>query len=229
MVAKTIVPIADGLWGIDDVVGLPGGAKLPVRATVIALGNGDLALHSPVAMNEDVVESLRRLGVVRHLIAPSALHHLHLAASLHHFPEAKVYGTRALLKKRKSLRVDVFLNDGLPSAMAEELGSITLAGNPQVEETVFFHKTSKSLLVTDMVFNITRPQGMMSKFVLSCTGTNGRLAQSRLWQFYAKDKSAFVESTHRMLGWNFEKLVPCHGDVLASGAKDAVHAALRWK
>jgi len=229
MVAKTVVPIADGLWGIDDEVAIPGGAKLPVRAAVVALENGDLALHSPVAMNDEVVTALRRLGTVRHVIAPSALHHLHIAAAMKHFPDAKVHGTRALLKKRKDLKLAALLNDGLASELSGALEAITLAGNPKVEETVFLHKPSRSLLVIDMVFNITHPQGMMSKFVLSCTGTNGRLAQSRVWQFYAKDKKAFIESTHQMLGWAFDSLVPCHGEVLATGAKDAVHAALRWK
>jgi hypothetical protein len=229
MVAKTLIPIADGLWGIDDVGGLPGGAKLPVRATVMALANGELAIHSPVAMDESVVTAVRRLGPVLHLIAPSALHHMHLPAALKHFPEAKVYGTRALLKKRKDLNLHAILNDGIPAEMAGDLSSITLAGAPNVDETVFFHKASRSLLVTDMVFHITRPQGIMSKLMLSCTGTNGRLAQSRLWHLFAKDKKSFVQSTHEMLGWNFDRLVPCHGDVLATGAKAAVQSALRLK
>ena len=229
MTTRTLVELNAGLWAIEDHAGIPGGAQLPVRATVISLGDGTLAIHSPVAMDEATAVAVESLGTVRHIIAPSALHHLYVGPALKRFSQAKLYGTRALGKKRKRLRFDAYLNDGLPAALGSVLEALTLQGAPAVEETVFFHKPSKSLLVTDMIFNIAHPQGAMTKFMLSCTGTNGKLAQSRLWRFYAKDKQAFVASTHKMLDWNFDALVPCHGDVVAAGAKPAVQAALRWK
>lgn len=229
MTNTAVVPLATGLWGINDIAKLPGGAKLPLRATVIDLGSGDLAIHSPVAMSQEAVAAIGSLGVVRYVIAPSGLHHLHAGAALKAFPSSELLASRALARKRKDLHISAFLDDGIPTAFGGVLEAITLAGAPKVQETVFFHKPSGALLVTDLLFNVTNPEGFLSKVTLSCTGTNGRLAQSRLWHMFAKDKPALVATTRRMLDWRFDMLVPCHGDVVASGARQAVEFALRFK
>ncbi|MDX2020700.1 MAG: DUF4336 domain-containing protein [Deltaproteobacteria bacterium] len=229
MPATTLTEIADGLWGLEDELSLPGGAKLPVRATVAALGDGGLAIYSPVAMAEQAAAAVAKLGRLQYVIAPSGLHHLYVAPTLAKFPEAKLYASPVVAKKRKGLRFDGVLTDGLPPGLAAVFSALTIEGAPAVQETVMVHNPTGSLLVTDLLFNITHPRGWMSKFVLGCTGTNGRLAQSRLWQFYGKDKAALKTSTQKMLDLSWDRLIPCHGEVLATGAKNAVTAALRWK
>lgn len=221
--------MADGLWGLEDEVSVPGGAKLPLRATVAALGDGSVAIYSPVKMNDEAAQAVKKLGAVRYLVAPSGLHHLYLEPTRAQFPEAKVLAPTAVAKKRKDLRLDGVLNEGLPPALSSVFSALTIGGAPQLQETVMLHKPTGTLLVTDLLFNITHPRGWMSKVVLSCTGTNGRLAQSRLWRFYGKDKAALAASTRTMLAWDWDRLVPCHGEVVQAGAKAAVTAALRWK
>lgn len=229
MTASKLTVIGDGLWAMEDEVRLPGGAKLPLRATVAALGEGGLAIYSPVAMTDDLALSVAKLGRVQYVIAPSGLHHMYVRQTLARFAGAKLLTCPAAVKKCKDLPVDGLLNDGLPAALGDVFSALTIEGAPQLQETVMVHKPTGTLLVTDLLFNVTQPRGLMSKFLLSCTGTNGRLAQSRLWQFYGKDKAALAASTRQMLALNWDRLVPCHGDVIEAGAKEAVTAAVRWK
>ncbi len=226
--AVDLEPLAPGLWGVTSEAKIPGGARLPLRMTVVALPDGDLALHSPVAFTADTAAAIARLGTVKHVIAPSALHHLFVKHAVAQFPQARVYAPPALAAKRLDFRVDEVLQTQAPSVFSGALEGLRLEGT-RPQEMVFLHKQSGSLLVTDLVFNITQPQGWATKLVLRCTGTCGKLAQSRLWNFYSKDKSAFRRSTARMLGWDFDRLVPCHGEVVPSGAKQALAAALRWQ
>lgn len=226
--ALDLEPLAPGLWGVSSEAKLPGGARLPLRMTVVALADGDLALHSPVAFSPETAAAIARLGRVMHVIAPSALHHMFVKQAVAQFPQARVYAPPALAAKRLDFKVDEVLQAQAPHALSGALEGLPLEGS-RPQEMVFLHKQSGSLLVTDLVFNITQPQGWATKLVLKCTGTCGKLAQSRLWNFYAKDKTAFGRSTARMLQWDFHRLVPCHGDVMPSGAKHAVAAALRWQ
>ena len=98
MTKKTLVELNAGLWAIEDHASIPGGAKLPVRASVISLGDGTLAIHSPVAMDESTAAAVERLGTVRHIIAPSALHHIYVGPTLKRFRK-RSFTARARWKK----------------------------------------------------------------------------------------------------------------------------------
>ena len=226
-VERGLVQIAPGLWSVC-VEAVVGGPPLPLRMTVIALSNGDIALHSPIPLSQEMAATIAAQGPVKHVIAPSGLHHLYVQSALKHFPEARTYASPAVIKKRPDLRVDEALGHELPPVLSEVLAALPIEGSA-LHEIVFFHKPSGSLLVTDLIFNITQPQRWMTNFLLRCTGTYGKLAQSRLWKFYAKDKVAFARSNARMLQWDFDRLVPCHGEVFENGAKQAVRQILRWQ
>lgn len=208
---------------------MPGGLRLPTRMTVIALGDGTLALHSPVAMSPELSAAVAALGQVAYVIAPSALHHVFVRPALERFVGAKLLGPEALARKRPRLRFDTLLETHLPAPLSDTLDMLAVAGAPTVEEKVFLHKPTGSLLVTDLLFNITAPRGFVTKLVLRGTGTCGHLAQSRLWRFYGKDRAALSASGRALLGWRFDRLVPCHGEVLETGAHAAVEQALRFK
>ena len=55
------------LWGMN-----PGN-----RMSVMRLGDGRLAVHSPVKLDDGLREGLAKLGQPAHIIAPNRFHHLH--------------------------------------------------------------------------------------------------------------------------------------------------------
>ena len=65
--------------------------------------NNDLWVHSPIHINQDIVNQLQKMGNVHSIISPNLLHHLHLAKFIKYFPNIPVYGVDGIEKKQKNV------------------------------------------------------------------------------------------------------------------------------
>jgi len=79
------------------------------------------------------------------------------------------------------------------------LQPIALRGTPILDEVAFFHRPSASLMTADMVFNVRKPATFATKLALGTMGTRARLAQSRFFHFYTRDKAAMRKSLKDVL------------------------------
>ena len=52
------------------------------------------------------------------------------------------------------------------------------------------------------------------------------LAQSRVWRLATDDSSLARASYERILAWDFDRLIVAHGNVVATGARARLGAAL---
>lgn len=220
-------PVAEDLWIADDVLPLPAGARIPARMAVVRLGDGGLWLCSPARPTDELIAQVSALGPVRHLVAPNRLHHLFIGAWRERFPEARMHGAPGLAKKRKDLSFDAILGEATPP-WHEDIDQVLIEGAPRLGETVFLHRASRTLLVSDLVFNLVNPGGWRSRLVFKLTGVCGHLAQSREWRLVTRDRPAAARSVERMLAWDFDRLVPAHGDIIPSGARPMVAQASAW-
>lgn len=215
----------ENLWTADHELRLPMGVPFPTRMTVVRLTDGCLALISPIPIDDELAGEIAALGPVSHLIAPNLLHHLHLRAAKKRYPEARLVGPPGLVTKEPGMTF-------APPAVDEEapfrdvLASQTIEGAPRVSETVWLHVPSRSLVVTELVFNIEAPASWKTALLTWTTGTRGRLAQSRIWNLLLEDRSAASASCRRIFDWDFDRLIVAHGNVIASGAKARLAAAL---
>jgi hypothetical protein len=221
------------LWTAQDILRLPGGVRLPLRMTAIRLPKGGLVVHSPLPLTDDLLKSVARIDAVEYVIAPSNLHHRWAGQWLQRFPGAKLYGAVGLAKKRKDLAFAGQLaasgDAGGPAPWAAVLDQQLVAGAPKLNEVAFFHKSTGTLLVSDLLFNVTRPVNFMTGLVLTVAGTKGRLAMSRVWRRYTKDKPALKASVEKILEWPFIRILPGHGEVFEDAAAvDKARAAMAW-
>ncbi len=224
---KTIVE--GQLWVAEDDLFMPGGVHFPIRMTVIKLSGGGLWLHSPVPIDDALAANLKALGPVEHIVAPNALHHLYLADCAKRYPDACVYGPKALVDKRPEVAFDAFLDEDNAWLWGAEVDQRFIQGIPWMQETVFFHKPSATLVVTDLVFNIHKSPRLMSKLVLIfMAGAWKKLAQSRLVRFSTKDKQAAGASAARIFEWDFKRLIMAHGDIVEHNARTGLKEALSW-
>ena len=99
---------------------------------------------------------------------------------------------------------------------------------PGLDEHVFFHPTSRTLVVADLVFNVHACPGLGMPLFLRLVGAWKKLAQSRVWRFATKDRAAAAASIDEVLAWDFDRLVMAHGDVIESGAREQLAEALHW-
>ncbi|MEO0593160.1 MAG: DUF4336 domain-containing protein [Myxococcota bacterium] len=220
-------PIAEDVFELSGEVRMIAGWYLPLRTVVLKLGDS-LWVHSPVALDEAVAERIDALGSVRWLVAPSNLHHLFIGDWKRRWPDATMIGARGLLRKRPDLTFDATLD----SAELEWPGveHVYIEGAARLGETVFFHRPSRSLVCTDLMFNLhaNNTRGFLTPWILRMTGAYGRPAQSRLLRSVTKDRGRARSSLERVLEWPIERVLMAHGDVVDSDAKDILRSSCHW-
>lgn len=222
----TVRSVCRDVWVVDHRQKIPMGLVMPARMIVVRLEDGGLWLCSPGPIDDRTAEELDRLGPVRYLIAPNRFHHLHLPAAVGRFPEAEVLGAPGVAEKRKDLAFTGTL--GIATPWGAELQPIPIDGMPGLNEVVFCHRPSGSLLVADLLFNLQQPMGLIASTYCRLTGVLGRVAVSRMLRFAIRDRAACAASCLRLLRAPFDRLIPCHGEVVEEGAKPQVEAALAW-
>jgi glyoxylase-like metal-dependent hydrolase (beta-lactamase superfamily II) len=226
-----LTAVAPGLWSYVHRQRFPGGAIMQARMNVVRLDDGGLLVHSPTPLDDALAAEIAALGPVSYVVAPNCYHHLYVAPFVGRFPGAKVYGPSGLAAKRPDLALAGTLDDGAAAVpWAGALDQIALGGAPKLNEVVFLHRASRSLLVTDLLFNMTAPDNWMTSMVLRLMGTYKRFGPSRLlrWRL-TKDRPLLKAGVERMLAWDFERVLPGHGAVFeAPDARERTRAALGW-
>ena len=220
-------PVAEALY-VREVPFRMGGMELGGRMTVVRLPGGGLWIHSPVRLEAETREAVEALGPVRYLVAPNLMHHLHLPAWAEAFPEARVVAPPGLRKKQPRLRLGVELGAAPDAGYAEVIRQQHLRGMPKLEEFVFLHRPSRTLLVTDVAFHIRSSPSWLTRTYLKLSGTYGKLAPTMLLKSLVKDRAALRTSLEEVWSWDFERVVVCHGEVLEHGGKEALRSGFGW-
>jgi hypothetical protein len=150
-------PVADNLWVVDSGPMHVAGMPLPVRMTIIRLGNGELILHSPTPFSFPIKAQLDDLGRIAHLLAPNTAHWSFVKQWQAHYPDATCWavpglGERPAVKKAE-LRIDKVFADGAPKEWNEEIEIILVRGKALVEAELF-HRASRTLVLTDLIVNL---------------------------------------------------------------------------
>ena len=198
------------------------------RMTVMRLRDGALVLHSPVALDPDTRAALDTLGPVRWIIGPSKVHHLFLSQYTAAYPAAALCGAPGLAQKRTDLRFTHVLDDALRAAWAGELDHLLFEGAPGISEDVFLHVASRTLLLTDLAFNLPPGAPNRARVFHALVGAVGRFGPHRIVRAAIRDKPAARRSLERILAWDFDRVVVSHGEVLETGGKRAMETAFAY-
>ena len=207
--------VAPEMWSVLHPMRFPGGVRMPARMTIVRLPGGDLLIHSPVPIDDALAGEIAALGPVRYVLAPNCFHHLHVGPLSIRFPAAQLYGAPGLVEKRRDINFAGTIGVGV-QPWGEVVDQVALKGLPKTNEVVFFHRPSRTLLVTDVLFNVTEPETWMTAMTLRILGTYKRLGPSRVLRFLTKDRGALRPGIEQMLGWDFTRVVPAHGAVFES-------------
>jgi hypothetical protein len=174
-------------------------------------------------------QALDELGEVRAIIAPNRVHHLFVADYLAAYPQAKSYAAPGLETKRRDLRFDGVLTDVAPEMWRGQLEQHVLRGAPVLNEVVFFHPASRTVIFTDLIFNLpasARGSAPLFFWLLDAPGKFGphRLVKARA----IRDPAAARQSIDRILQWGFERVIVSHGDVVNGGGRERVASAFGY-
>ncbi len=224
---RALRPVAPDLWVAERPLRLVVG-DIGARMTVVRRRDGGLVLHSPVRLDGETRRALDGLGPVRAVIAPSQVHHLFIADYLAAYPGAELHGAPGLAAKRRDLRFHAVLDDEPAPAWQGELEQHRFRGIPRIEEVVFFHPSSRTLVLTDLAFNVPPDGTGGARLFHWLTGTKGRFGPHRLVRLMIRDRRAARRSVETILGWDFDRVIVSHGEVLEAGGRERFAGAFAF-
>jgi hypothetical protein len=127
------------------------GVRLRSRMTVVRLADGRLWVHSASEPTPELCAELDRLGQVSWVVVPNRYHHIHAAAMKARYPDAQVIGPASATLRNKSVALNVAIDDERLPSLVPELSPVALRGVPFLDETLFFHARTRTLIGADLM------------------------------------------------------------------------------
>ena len=204
------------------------GVLLGARMTVVRVAGGGLFVHSPIKPTDELLDEVRSLGTVSALVAPNRVHHLFAKPWLDACPGALLYAAPGLDTKRPDLPITGILSDEPEAAWRGSVEQVAIRGLPFSNEIVFYHPSSKTLIATDLAFNVGPHHPLLTRIFFRFSGAYGSLSPSILERLLLKDRAAFRTSIERVLSWPFERVIVAHGDVKETGGRQELEHGYSW-
>lgn len=222
-----LTPLADDLWVADEPLHRLG-IDFGHRMTVIRGSGGGLVVHSPIAYSDELAAELAALGPVRAVLAPSLFHDLYFPGWLDGYPQARFLCAPGFRAAHPELPFHGDISAAMMADLDAGLQVELIEGMPRVNECVFLHHPSRTLIVADLVFNFDRGFGPWGKFFLTINQVHGRVGCSRLFRLFVRDRARFVASVQRLLDLDFDRVVVGHGTVIDAGGREILRRAYAW-
>lgn len=193
-----------------------------------------------------------------YIAAPDLEHHIFLSAWAAAFPNAQILAPEGLAEKRAELNASDKSVTVVPFSTvftkAGKSGTVSVSeefdrdfeyefvdAHPN-KELVFFHKPSKTLIEADLLFNLPATEQYSKTGISPTTGWatrlfggiqntrgNAKWQKRMLWYAFSKsDRAGFNKSVQKIATWDFENLVPCHGDTIVGEGKGIFEKVFEW-
>lgn len=212
MTASTLQPVVpDAIWVSERPLWFSG-VRLRSRTTVVRLGSGALWVHSPGPPMDEVCKALDALGDVRFLVVPNRFHHLQVPAIAARYPKAFVVGPKSAEERNPSVKVQIGLDDPTYLENTSELAPVHLDGVPFLDETVFFHAPSGSLIAADLLMSACARDHWTWRTAARVLGRYGRNLPPPDVRAKTRASTAAAESIARLSKLPIERILVAHAD-----------------
>ena len=155
----------------------------------------------------------------------SGVHHLYLGEWLETYPNALSYGPAGLAAKRPDLTLTDELGPAFDEAFGNELMRLPIAGMPRLNESLFLHRQSATLIATDFCFFMPEATGLTGLFA-SVMGIKKKTRCEPAFLILIKDKESFRTSLKPLRTMEIQHLSMCHHSVLSVDATEALRQVL---
>ncbi|KAH9810865.1 hypothetical protein DFH28DRAFT_984416 [Melampsora americana] len=207
------------------------------RTTAIKLSDDTVWVLASTPLGEETKTKIDSLGQVKHIAIADIEHTGFTSEYAKAYPSAKIYGPEGSAHKTK-LEVAEWTAKG-PSPMDQAEGAVKSEIKAEYfdgfvnKDIAFLHVPSKTLIEADLLFNLPAneqyskssesPTSFLDRFVSLKPDTV--FHQRFLYNIAAKDKVCMARSASKVFQWDFDRIIPCHGDVIETGGKAAWHSA----
>ncbi len=211
------------------------GLEVGTRMTIVRLQDGRLIVISPIASDDAMIQQLNQLGVVSDIVAPNLYHHLFLAQFKQRYPHAKLWATSGLEQKCPNLLIDQYLSeqtigllDEIEAVPVSGFNTFDIKGYSPLNEWVFFHSKSRTLIVTDLAFYLDGHSSLTTQLISRLFGVYGQLRPSWLERIATRDKARVKQSIQHILTWEFERVIMAHGRIVERNGKRQFQQGYEW-
>lgn len=196
---------------------------------VVRLSDGNLFVNSPARLTPERVEALNDLGRVRYVTPSSKLHgHSYMEDYRRAFPDVELFAAPGLDRRRTDLAFDGLLGSAPDPRWTDRIDQTAFLGHWWLTEIEFFHRSSKTLILGDLCYNIGREAPLKTRLFARLVGMYGDLAVPRDLRYTMKNEAAGRRSVERILDWEVERVIVGHGRVVERDAKRRVREAFDW-
>jgi short-subunit dehydrogenase len=224
----------DHIWVHDDAPISAAGIPVPIRMTVIRLGDGGLLLHSPTRYSQAVASGLERLGRVRFLLAPNIAHWMFLQDWQRAYPEAATYAVPGLADRPQvrtsGLRIDREVNGAVPPEWGHDLEIVEVTA-AMFREVELFDKRSRTLILTDLIQDLDPdslpPLGKLAARLAGNAKPGGQ-APIHLRLLLRLGGRSVKTAARRLIDLAPERVIFAHGDWFEAQGTKRLRRSLRW-
>ncbi|KAI0320486.1 hypothetical protein OF83DRAFT_1162377 [Amylostereum chailletii] len=234
--------VTNGIWTFSRPFTRVGFLYIGGRSTAIKLSDGGVWVLASTPLDEPTKKTIDNMGPVKYIIAADRVHYLYVAQFHKAYPEAKVLGVEPLLAKEEQLGLKFSnCNPGAPhpDLFCTQFLTCTYSyfSGFHNKDVAFLHKPSRTLIQADLLFNFpATEQYSQSAWPfnrgLAFLGLFGAITPfSSLHQKMAinmgRDKIAMRRDAKTVAEWDFDRIIPCHGDVIEKDGNKAWRAAYK--
>jgi len=224
--------LAKDVWIFSAPYSRSGVLPIGGRSTAIKLSTGGVWIFATHSLDAATRAKLAELGDVRFIVSADRDHHDFLSEYRDAYPDAKLIGVAALVDRRPDLKFEGAYGREPAGTLYGYEDDIKAAffGGHMKHDVAFFHSATKTMIEADLLFNLpptesfslTRGSGNvpgLSKIMTPYTWAHRTLVRALV-----KDRAAMKEPCTIVESWDFVRIVPCHGDVIETDAKNAWNA-----
>jgi len=235
-VYKPVAPalgIVDGPFEYLTIASVTLPLPFTTRMTVARLSNGDLFLHSPIKFHAKLAEELQTLGTIRHLVSPNQFHYAHIGEWSKAYPDAITWASPRVRQRARARNIDVEfardLHDASPEEWRDEIDQTLFPGG-YFKEFIFFHRSSRTLILTDTIINIEL--GKISEPWRTATRLTGMYYPHgqiffgmRLPLLLRRQKR--MEAIRKIRSWQPQRIILSHGRCFDADADEVIERIFR--
>ena len=227
MAKENIAKIDDNVWLVTAKRALLG-AEVGNRMTVIKLNSAHLFVHSPIKLDDEIKTWISSIGDVGSIIAPNYFHNSYSQSWGDAYPNAEIYAPPGVKQINSYRKLGKDNDEAFSQIWQNTITCITLAGTPKLKESVFIHHPSRSLILTDLCFNIGGDTNFWTKTLLTLYGAYNRFGPTRLLKSLIREQSAFQQSIEEILSHDFDRIIVSHGEIVTDNGKDVFKKAFSF-
>lgn len=228
-------PVGEDIWIVDGPAIRFYGMPFSTRATIVRLSDGALWVHSPTKLNDQLADALAALGPVTHFIAPNWIHYAYVHEWQARFPEALAWAAPGVARRaaRNGLpgRFDEELGQEPPGQWVGEVDQMIVRGSNVHREAVFYHRASRTLILTDLIENFEKDNiPWWMRVILPLVGNldpDGAMPRDMRFTF-RKHRDLLREDLERMIAWAPDRVILAHGRWYETNGTAELRRAFRW-